>query len=231
MTASKILIIEDDASLLIGLKDNFKMSGYEVFTAVTGTEGLKSALELKPDLIILDLMLPEMNGYEVCQALRDDGVMTPIIMLTAKGETSDIVLGLKLGADDYVTKPFSIRELLARTETILRRIKQSEPAERSFGDCSFNNQSLVLTCNGKEIKLSPTEAKLLQFFLARPDRALTRNDILNHVWGFDQFVTSRTIDRFVTTLRKKIEPEPHCPKYIITVREIGYRFCLDDSPQ
>ena len=227
MTTNKILIIEDDSSLLVGLKDAFEMSGYEVCTAITGTKGLSAALDLKPDLIILDLMLPEMNGYEICQALRDKDVMTPVIMLTAKGKTSDIVLGLKLGADDYVTKPFSIRELQARTETILRRVQQMEPVETSFGDCIFNRQSLVLTRKGKEIKLSPKEAKLLQFFLTRPDRALTRNDILNHVWGFDQFVTSRTIDRFVTTLRKKIEPDPQHPQYIVTIREVGYRFCLN----
>ncbi len=227
MKLNKVLIVEDDSSLLIGLKDNFKLAGYEVATATNGTAGLNRALELKPNLIILDLMLPEMNGYEVCQAIREEGLAIPIIMLTVKSQESDIVLGLKLGADDYVTKPFSIRELLARAETILRRCQNKESACYFFGDCVLDKVSQVLTRKEKEVKLSPKEYKLLQFFLSRPNHALTRDEILNNVWGYNQYVTSRTVDRFVTTLRKKIEPNPRNPTYIITIRETGYRFCLD----
>ncbi|HCO94124.1 MAG TPA: DNA-binding response regulator [Phycisphaerales bacterium] len=219
-----ILIVEDDPTMLRGLKDNFEFKDYRVLTAPDGEEGLNAALNEKPDLIILDIMLPKINGYEVCRLIRKEELDMPIIMLTAKGEESDIVLGLNLGADDYVTKPFSIKELLARAAAFLRRSKQAEQDIYEFADFRLDIPARKLTCKGDEIKLSPKEFKLLELFLKKPGRALTRDDILNTVWGYDCYVGQRSIDRFVTTLRNKIEPDPHNPIYIHTIREIGYKF-------
>ena len=219
-----ILIIEDDATMLRGLKDNFEFKGYRVLTATDGEEGLESALNNKPDLILLDIMLPKINGYEVCRLIRKEELEMPIVMLTAKGEESDIVLGLNLGADDYVTKPFSIKELLARTAAFLRRSKQTDENIYEFGDYRLDVPARKLTRGDSEVKLSPKEFKLLELFLKKPGRALTRDEILNAVWGYDCYVGPRSIDRFVTTLRNKIEPDPHNPTFIHTIREIGYKF-------
>ncbi len=219
-----ILIIEDDSTMLRGLKDNFAYSGYNVLTAAEGETGLKSAIDAKPDLIILDIMLPKINGYEICRLIRKEKLDMPIIMLTAKGEESDIILGLNLGADDYVTKPFSIKELLARAAAFLRRRKMDEKDLYKFNGFVLDISSRKLTRNGKEIKLSPKEFNLLVYFLKNQGRALTRDDILNAVWGYSNFVTDRSVDRFVTTLREKIEHDPHNPVFIHTLREIGYRF-------
>jgi len=219
-----ILIIEDDPAMLRGLKDNFEFKGYNVLTAADGEEGLNAALDKKPDLILLDIMLPKINGYEVCRLIRQELLAMPIIMLTAKGEESDIVLGLNLGADDYVTKPFSIKELLARAAAFLRRGKQTEQDIYEFANYRLDIPARKLTHKGKEIKLSPKEFGLLELFLKKPGRALTRDEILNSVWGYDSFTGQRSIDRFVTTLRNKIEPDPHNPTFIHTIREIGYKF-------
>lgn len=219
-----ILIVEDDAAMLRGLKDNFEFKDYRVLTADDGEEGLNSALNNKPDLIILDIMLPKINGYEICRLLRKENLNMPIIMLTAKGEESDIVLGLNLGADDYVTKPFSIKELLARVEAFLRRSRQTEQDVYEFADYCLDIPARKLTHKGQEIKLSPKEFKLLELFVKKPGRALTRDEILNAVWGYDCYVGPRSIDRFVTTLRNKIEPTPHSPRFVHTIREIGYKF-------
>jgi len=219
-----ILIVEDDPAMLRGLKDNFEFKDYRVLTAADGEEGLNAALNEKPDLIILDIMLPKINGYEVCRLIRKEELDMPIIMLTAKGEESDIVLGLNLGADDYVTKPFSIKELLARAAAFLRRSKQAEQDVYEFGDFYLDIPARKLTCKDDEIKLSPKEFKLLELFVKKPGRALTRDDILNAVWGYDCYVGQRSIDRFVTTLRNKIEPDPHNPIFVHTIREIGYKF-------
>jgi DNA-binding response OmpR family regulator len=219
-----VLIIEDDSAMLRGLKDNFEFRGWQTLTAEDGEAGLETALNARPDLIVLDIMLPKVNGYEVCRLIRRENLTMPIIMLTAKGEESDIVLGLNLGADDYVTKPFSIKELLARAEALLRRTREAEPETFAFGDCCLDLPARRLTRNGEEVRLSPKEFKLLEFFVKRPGRALTRDEILNLVWGYDSFVGQRSIDRFVTTLRNKIEPDPHRPVYIHTIREIGYKW-------
>ncbi|MCD8482977.1 MAG: response regulator transcription factor [Verrucomicrobia bacterium] len=221
---AKVLIVEDDAVMLRGLKDNFEYQGYQVTTAANGEKGLELALSLKPDLIILDLMMPGMNGYEVCQSIREAGLEMPILMLTAKSQESDIVMGLKLGADDYVTKPFGIRELLARAETMLRRTRKQKQTEHTFGDCKLLVESRQFFRSGEEVELSPKEFKLLEFFLEHQDRALSRDWILNQVWGHDVYVTDRTVDRFVTTLRNKIEPNPKEPQFLRTVREVGYKF-------
>ena len=222
------MIVEDDPTMLRGLKDNFEFQGYQVHTAEDGEAGLNTVLGAKPDLVLLDLMLPKINGYEVCRLIRKEGIDTPIIMLTAKSEESDVVLGLNLGADDYVTKPFSIKELLARAEALLRRTQPAQTEVYRFGDYTLDLPARKLTRGADEIKLSPKEFGLLELFVKKPGRALSRDDILNAVWGYDSYVGTRSIDRFVTTLRNKIEPDPHKPIYIHTIREIGYKF---DPPQ
>ena len=219
-----VLIIEDDPSMLRGLKDNFSYAGYNVLIAADGEVGLNSALDNRPDLIILDIMLPKINGYEICDTLRKEKLDMPVIMLTAKGEESDIVLGLNLGADDYVTKPFSIKELLARSAAFLRRKKQTQQNSFTFADFELDISARRLSKDGAEIKLSPKEFKLLELFLKKEGRALTRDEILNAVWGYNSFAGHRSVDRFVTTLRNKIEPDPHSPTFIHTLREIGYKF-------
>ncbi len=224
MAMQTVLIVEDDPSMLTGLKDNFAYKGYKVLTAADGEKGLDAALNAKPDLIILDLMLPKINGYEICRLIRQEGLDMPIIMLTAKGEESDVVLGLNLGADDYVTKPFSINELLARSAAFLRRIRKEVADVVEFGGLRLDRAARRLTRDGNEIELSPKEFNLLAYFVEKTGRALTRDEILNAVWGYDCIVTSRSVDRFVTTLRNKIEPDPAHPIFIHTVRQVGYRF-------
>jgi DNA-binding response OmpR family regulator len=219
-----VLIIEDDPTLLRGLKDNFEFEGARVHTATDGQSGLERAQELRPDLIVLDLMLPKVNGYEVCRYLRQEKIETPILMLTAKSQESDVVLGLKLGADDYVTKPFSIKELLARAEALLRRAKARSPQSIGFGDCRLELESRTLSRGGKEVPLSPKEFELLAYLAQNSGRALSRDNIMASVWGYDAMVTPRSIDRFVNALRNKIEPEPTTPRFIKTVREFGYKF-------
>lgn len=221
-----VLIVEDDAAMLRGLKDNFAYAGYTVLTAANGEAGLETALEAVPDLILLDIMLPKINGYEICRLLRAEKLDMPIIMLTAKGEESDIVLGLNLGADDYVTKPFSIKELLARANAFLRRKQQDrrDSAVHCFDAFALNTEACELTRGGQPVKLSPKEYKMLAYFLNHPGRALTRDTLLNAVWGYANFVTPRSVDRCVTTLRNKIETDPQTPRFIHTIREVGYKF-------
>lgn len=223
-TNETVLIIEDDAAMLRGLKDNFEFAGYNVATAIDGEAGLEAAIDSKPDLIILDIMLPKVNGYEICRLVRKHGLEMPIIMLTAKGQESDIVLGLETGADDYVTKPFSIKELLARSEVMLRRQRKENQTEYEFGDYKLRIGEAVLVKNDEHIELTPKEFKLLEYLLKNRSRVLTRDAILNAVWGFNVFVTARSVDRCITTLRNKIELNPHTPNFITTVRGIGYRF-------
>src|SRR5262245_28367744 len=224
MHSPSILIIEDDPALLRGLRDNFESHGYSVQIARDGHEGLSVALANPPDLLLLDIMLPKMNGYEICGALRARKLEMPIIMLTAKGQEEDIVRGLELGADDYVTKPFSIRELLARAKAFLRRHQSESSTVLKFGDCKLDVTAHKVFRNGKEISLTTKEFRLLEFFVRRPGRALTRDQILDGVWGNEIVVNDRSVDRCVTTLRAKIEPDPHHPICIQTIRDIGYRF-------
>jgi len=227
MSRERVLIIEDDAAMLRGLKDNFVTEGYEVFTAVDGEKGLEAALDSKADLIILDIMLPKINGYEICRLLREEHLEMPIIMLTAKGQESDIVMGLNLGADDYVTKPFGIRELLARANAFLRRSRDSETQVRRFGDCELDLAAHILRRNDEKVPLTPKEVGTLALLLRRPGRAYTRDEILRQVWGYSVFVSGRSVDRCINTLRNKIETDPTSPRFIKTVREIGYRFEID----
>jgi two-component system, OmpR family, alkaline phosphatase synthesis response regulator PhoP len=224
MAGESVLIVEDDPTMLRGLKDNFEFEGYRVATASDGETGLRAALNADPDLILLDIMLPKINGYEICRLIRKRQLDMPIIMLTAKGQEQDIILGLNLGADDYVTKPFSIRQLLARAAAMLRRRRSSEPKTVRFGLFELNLTSHRLTKGDDAIDLTPKEYGLLELFAQRQGRALTRDEILNRVWGHDVFVTSRSVDRCVNTLRGKIENDPAHPRFIQTVRPIGYRF-------
>ncbi len=224
MAGEKVLIIEDDPTMLRGLKDNFEFKGYTVQTASDGEKGLDTALAVKPDLIILDIMLPKVNGYEICRVVRNEGLDMPIIMLTAKGQESDIILGLNIGADDYMTKPFSIKELLARANAFLRRRQKQETAIYQFGKFKLDPGARKLFQNGKEVQLTPKEFELLIFLVKHTGRALTRDQILSSVWGYDIVVTARSVDRCINTLRNKIEKDPAQPIYITTVREIGYRF-------
>jgi DNA-binding response OmpR family regulator len=224
MPNEAILIVEDDPVMLRGLKDNFTFKGYRVKTAKDGESGMNEALSSKPDLIILDIMLPKINGYEICRLIREEGLDMPIVMLTAKGQESDIILGLNLGADDYVTKPFNIQELLARVNAFLRRRRRKETCQFSFGDFTLNLDSRQLLRCGKEIELTPKEFSLLALFVKRAGCALTRDEILKHVWGYDILVTARSVDRCINTLRTKIELNPQAPVFIKTIRDVGYRF-------
>jgi len=219
-----VLIIEDDAAMLRGLKDNFEQRGFSVLTAADGEKGLEAALEAVPDLIILDIMLPKVNGYEICRLVRAEKLDMPIIMLTAKGEESDVVLGLNLGADDYVTKPFSIKELMARVNAFLRRKRDGQTTLFSFGVWTLDTAACVLSHNGKPVKLTPKEYRMLCYLLENQGRVLTRDALLNGVWGYNCFVTSRSVDRCITTLRNKIETDPHAPQHILTIRNFGYKF-------
>ena len=231
MPEQTILIIEDDATLLLGLKDNFESRGYAVRTARDGRAGLQAALSGPCDLVVLDIMLPQLNGYELCRLVRLQGLEIPIIMLTAKGQEEDIVRGLELGADDYVTKPFGIGELLARVRAFLRRQHDTSGQQARFGDCQLDLASHRLLKKEVEVPLTTKEFRLLEYFLKRPGRALTRNEILNAVWGRSVIVTARSVDRCVTTLRAKIETDPRHPMYIQTIRDIGYRFEMADPDE
>jgi DNA-binding response OmpR family regulator len=224
MAAETVLIIEDDPTMLRVLRDNFEYSGFAVLTADDGEQGLQMALGRTVELIVLDIMLPGINGYEICRRVRQQGIDAPIIMLTAKGQESDIVLGLNLGADDYVTKPFGIKELLARAEAFLRRRRRQEPEVYRFGQCELHMASRRVVRDGAEVPLTPKEFDLLALFARHPGRALTRDEILRSVWGDDLLVTTRSVDRFINTLRKKIEPDPRRATIITTIRNIGYRF-------
>jgi DNA-binding response OmpR family regulator len=224
MRTPTVLLIEDDPALLRGLSDNFEAQKYCVQRARNGREGLAIALANQPDLLVLDLMLPQLNGYEICRALRARGMDMPIIMLTAKGQEEDIIRGLELGADDYVTKPFSIRELLARARAFLRRRPSTAPELVQFGDCQLDGPGHKVFRRGREVVLTAKEFRLLEFFASRPGRALTRDQILDAVWGSEMMVNDRSVDRCVTTLRAKIERDPHHPVHIQTIRDVGYRF-------
>ena len=222
---SKILIIEDEESILMPLEDNLKLEGYEVACARDGIEGLSKAAGRSFDLIVLDIMLPKLDGFEVCRRLRQDRVMTPILMLTAKSQEVDKVLGLELGADDYVTKPFSPRELLARIKAILRRAKEPPQGIVScrFGDVEVDFTKYEAMKKGRAVPLTALEFALLHFLVQNKGRVVHRNKILDNVWGKDVFVDARTVDKHISILRRKLEDDPQEPKYIQGVRGVGYK--------
>jgi two-component system alkaline phosphatase synthesis response regulator PhoP len=221
---TRILLAEDEKLLAMALEDDLKVEGYEVEVQADGDSASRRARESAFDLIILDVMLPHKDGFEVCRELRRAGLKTPILMLTAKAQESDKVLGFELGADDYVTKPFGPRELRARVKALLRRAS-GEPIEiYRFGECEVDFTRGELRRSGRSVEMTPREFKLLCGFVRNRGRALTRERLLDEVWGHATFVTDRTVDTHVTNLRKKIEPDPANPKYVISVRGIGYRF-------
>ncbi|MFC2081080.1 response regulator transcription factor [Bacteroidota bacterium] len=221
-----ILIIEDDVSILRGLKDNLTFEGYEVRTASDGINGLQVALDEQIDLLLLDLMLPGMNGYEVCRRLKNEKPELPVIMITAKGTEMDKIAGLDIGADDYLTKPFSIPELLARIRAVLRRSKpdQNNLEEYSFGKVTLNFRKFQAYVNDEEIKLSSKEYAIMRYLIKHEGEVVQRHELLNEVWGYDAIPDTRTVDNFILELRKKLEETPSNPKYIISIRGVGYRF-------
>ena len=222
----KILIIEDEESILMALEDDLRVEGYEVSSAKDGLQGLTMAKEQGYNLIILDIMLPKMNGFEVCKQLRQTGVTTPILILTAKSQEIDKVLGLELGADDYVTKPFSPRELLARVNALFRRVKQTQQGIDlyHFGDVEVDFKKYEAKKSGQPIYLTALEFAVLHFLIKHKDQVVSRDSILDKVWGDDVYVYPRTVDTHIAHLRKKIEDDPANPKYIIGVRGVGYKF-------
>tara|TARA_B100000678_G_C18214700_1_gene504822 strand:+ start:1107 stop:1823 length:717 start_codon:yes stop_codon:yes gene_type:complete len=225
---ARVLIVEDDSSLLFGLKKNLQFEGYEVLTASDGEAGLGLAVDERPDLIILDVMLPRMNGFEVCEVLRSNKVETPVIFLTAKALESDKVTGLTLGGDDYMTKPFSVAELLARIQTVLRRVNASEGEKLTIGPLELDLSGRSVLLEGKEVNLTTKEFELLCFMARNIGKVLPRERILQKVWGYNYYGTARTIDNFINRLRQKIEENPLEPRFLLTVRGVGYKF---RSPQ
>lgn len=223
---ARILVVEDEPNMVAGLRDNFEFEGYEVLTARDGVEGLERALQESPDLVVLDVMMPRMSGLEVCRQLRAKRASIPIIMLTARGQEVDKVVGLELGADDYVTKPFSIRELLARVKAILRRTatlpKQQE--QHSFGDIEVDLHRRRVLKAGKPLDVSSKEFELLQYFIVHSGETLSRDRLLEEVWGYENYPTTRTVDTHLVRLRQKLEPDPEQPQYFLTVHGTGYRF-------
>jgi two-component system alkaline phosphatase synthesis response regulator PhoP len=219
-----VLIIEDNPTMLRALEDNFTARDYRVKTTLDGEKGLAEALKGDSNLIILDIMLPKVNGFEICSRLREKKIDTPIIMLTAKDQEQDIVMGLNLGADDYVTKPFGIKQLLARAEALLRRTSGPEPDTYKFGDFSLDIVNETLTRGSTRISLSPKEFKVLHLLVKKQGSVLTRDEILKSAFGFARFVSEKNIDGFIKTIREKIEPDLNKPVYIHTIGDIGFKF-------
>jgi len=221
-----ILVIEDDVSILRGLIDNIKFEGYKVLSASDGHAGLKLALEDSPDLVLLDIMLPGLSGYDICRKVKEQKPDLPIIMVTARGKEVDKIAGLDYGADDYVTKPFSIPELMARIRAVLRRYQDDKPVlERyTFGKVTLDFKKYQTLVNGKEIHLSAREYAILRFLIARAEEVIHRHVLLDEVWGYESFPTTRTVDNYILDLRKKLEEDPSHPKHILSIRGVGYKF-------
>lgn len=221
-----ILLIEDDLAIQTGLKKNLRYHGYDVMVAADGANGLELAIDKRPDLILLDIMLPSMSGFEICKTLKRHDIETPIIILSAKDQEIDKIMGLDLGADDYITKPFSLPEVVARINAVLRRKRRYDKAIETceFGKVVVDFTGRSVEVEGQVVDLSPREFELLTFFVKNEGQVLERQQILNRVWGFDYYGTPRTIDNFVTKLRQKIEDRPDKPEHFLTVRGVGYKF-------
>ena len=221
-----ILVIEDDVSILRGLKDNLRFEGYEVLTAADGQEGIALALERSPDLVLLDIMLPGISGYDICRKVKEKKPDLPIIMLTARSKEVDKIAGLDLGADDYVTKPFSTPELLARIRAVLRRTHNETSIQEtySFGDVVMDFKQYRTLINNEEIHLSAREYEIMKFFIKHAGDVIRRHVLLDEVWGYESYPTTRTVDNSILDLRKKLENEPSRPKHILSIRGVGYKF-------
>jgi len=230
---NRILVVEDDRAILRGLVDNLEYESYQVSSATDGVEGYRMIREQKPDLIILDLMLPRMSGYELCRKMRSEGDATPILMLTARGEEVDRVLGLDLGADDYVTKPFSVPELMARVRALLRRSQAPRsgplPDGLRFNDVVIDFRSFEARKGDEELKLSRKEFGVLRLLAARIGEVVTRDELLNEVWGYDQYPTTRTVDNHIASLRAKLEDDPAEPRHLLTIHGVGYKLVVTFS--
>jgi len=223
---TRILIVEDEPAMVQGLRDNFEYEGYEVISAGDGAAGLELALSDNPDLVVLDVMMPKMSGLDVCKQLKVKKPNMPIIMLTARGQEIDKVVGLELGADDYVTKPFSIRELMARVKAVLRRVNphSSDVETYKFSDVEVNIKSNEVLRSGRPVELSSKEFALLAYFVAHPGETLSRDRLLDAVWGYENYPNTRTVDAHIVHLRQKLEMNPEEPRFILTVHGTGYKF-------
>ena len=227
---TRILVVEDNPDLAFGLRTTLEIEGYDVEVAGDGNQGVARARAVRPDLVILDLMLPGMNGYQVLRTLREGGVETPVLILTARGEEADKVLGFRLGADDYVTKPVGRLELLARVSALLRRAARPSgatiAATEKFGDVVINTAARTVVRRGAPVSLTPKEFDLLVALVRRRGSVATRHELLREVWGYDESVTSRTVDTHMAELRRKLEHDPANPRHLLTVRKTGYRLDL-----
>jgi DNA-binding response OmpR family regulator len=223
---TRILIIEDEPAMVAGLRDNFEYEGYDVISADNGVTGLERVFAEDPDLVVLDVMMPRMSGLEVCKQVKASRPSIPIIMLTARGQEIDKVVGLELGADDYVTKPFSIRELIARVKAVLRRtsLQAPPPPVYQFGDVEVNLRANEVRRGGALVDLSTKEFALLAYFIAHPAETLSRDRLLDAVWGYENYPNTRTVDTHIVHLRQKLEPNPEEPRFIVTVHGTGYKF-------
>ena len=230
---SRILIVEDDAAIAIALEDDLRLEGYAVEVVHDGESAVRRARESAFDLILLDVMLPRKDGFEVCRELRRSGVASAILLLTARTQESEKVLGLDLGADDYVTKPYSPKELRARIRAVLRRgVPPAHEAEVvRFGNCELDLVRAELRCAGRPVATTPLEFKLLALFIKRPGRVLTRRVLIDEAWGKETMITERVVDNQIANLRKKIEASPAEPRYLKSIRGIGYRFDLEEMTE
>jgi DNA-binding response OmpR family regulator len=225
---SVVLVVEDDQAILRGLSLSLRLEQYDVLTASNGEAGYQLAREKKPDLVLLDLMLPKMGGFELCRKLRADGFSAPILMLTARAEEGDRVLGLDLGADDYVTKPFSVNELMARIRAHLRRAYPHEelPAELRFANVVVDFRRYEASKGGKAVELTRKEFGVLRVLASRVGEVVQRNDLLNQVWGYESFTGTRTVDNHIASLRAKLEANPADPRHLLTVHGVGYKLTI-----
>jgi len=226
----KVLVVEDEKPILKGLMHNLKEEGFDVIGEGIGKNGLNTALRENVDLVLLDLMLPDMNGLDICREIKKKKISVPIIILTAKSKESDKILGLELGADDYITKPFSVNEVLARIRAVLRRVAVHAKAKKeklqgfSFGEIKIDFDKLEATRGKKKLKLSKREYEVLEYLIKRKGEVVTRNDLLDVVWGYESFPTTRTVDNFIARIRKQIEKKPAKPQHILSIRGAGYKF-------
>ncbi|MDL1891861.1 response regulator transcription factor [Sphingobacteriales bacterium CHB3] len=226
---TKILVVEDEPTMQVGLKDNLEFEGYDVNVVNNGKSGLDELTNNTYDLVVLDVMLPQMSGFDVLRKAREKGVGTPVIMLTAKGEEIDKVLGLELGADDYVTKPFSLRELIARVKAVLRRQQsggQASSVRMKLGDAEIDFSAYTATRGGKEVAMTPKEFDILNFLWQHRNTVVSRDQLLTNVWGYDESISTRTVDNFVLKLRQKLETDPAHPRHIITIHGTGYKLIV-----